>query len=107
MTYASAGTEVTVRIASLNSWTVAAHSRTATRACTPSTSTARIPANSTRVPPVETTGQVKTLPPTGSPSGFTTSRMGRSYIRVAFASQSLKAGICAIEKITTISAYGE
>jgi hypothetical protein len=33
-------------------------------------------------------------------------RKGQRYIRVAFAGQSLTAGVCAREKLTTISAYG-
>ena len=51
-------------------------------------------------------GQVKTLPPTGSPSAFATFRNGQSKVRVAFANWSFTTGIWAMEKITTISAYG-
>lgn len=58
------------------------------------------------MPPVETSGRVKTLPPTGLPSGLATFRKGQSKTRVALAIQSLTAGICAIEKMTTMSAYG-
>ncbi len=89
MTYASAGTDVTVRIANLNSWTVAAHSQTATRACTRSTRAAvRIPASSTRVPPVETIGQVKNVNRDVAadriPVGIH-DRKSQSYMRVTFA----------------------
>ncbi len=66
-----------------SSWTVASHSLTATRACTPSTNAAATPAIRTSVPPVETIGQVKTLAPTGSPSGPATSSSGQSYDCVA------------------------
>ncbi len=62
------------------------------------------PANSTSVPPVETSGRLNMLPPTGSPSGFATSRNGQFQVCVAPASQSLTAGICATAKIATISA---
>jgi hypothetical protein len=58
------------------------------------------------VPPVETIGKEKTLPLTGSPSGFATLRKGQSKIRVAFARKSFTAGIWATEKIATIRAYG-
>jgi hypothetical protein len=79
---------------------------TATRACTPRTTAVQRPAISTSVPPVDTIGQVKTLPPTGSPSGPAAFRKGQSYVWVAPAGQSLTTGIWATEKTARIRAYG-
>jgi hypothetical protein len=108
ITYASASTAATVRIAHLSWSSVAPSTRTARAGESESTAIVIMPEISIRVPAAGSQLKLNVRLLTASPSGLRTSRPGHSNVVVHGDSASLFliAGICAIEKTAMMIAYG-